>query len=430
MSALFWMNHFFYWVSGIAFSYAIEKKENYYKKVAVFFIFIMISTVIYHTWFWNGETQNPFYAKILMYAVMWGFQYSCWKVSKTVALYHTLWFSAIWQLVTEIWLVIACLGESCVIEHDFLAPVSLLLTYLLSYGIISKTVASWMAADRKLTLGPRQMISACLLFGVVDVLSISPELRNVSSYHGEWRFLMVCQLICIIIMYLQNELFKKTAMREELIMMDMLLKKEQEHYQMTRENIALINQKTHDLKHQIRALRGAGKEDRERYLNELEEAVHIYETIVKTGNEVLDTILTDKSLYCRDREIQISCVADGSQLEFINAIDLYAILGNALDNAIEEVEKFRNLDKRQIDVLIYRQQMFLVINIINPLDKKLVFDSEDGVPVTTKGNRHYHGFGIRSIKYLLSKYDGHLTINEEDGCFSLKMLIPIPEKYR
>ena len=160
----------------------------------------------------------------------------------------------------------------------------------------------------------------------------------------------------------------------------------------------------------------------------MEDTVHIYENMVKTGNEVLDTILTDKSLYCMSREIQISCVADGSQMEFINAIDLYSILGNAIDNAIEAVEQFRNPDKRQIDVLIYRMQKFLVINIINPIEKKLVFEGEDEVPVTTKKDRRYHGFGLRSIKYLIGKYDGHLTINEEDGCFSLKMLIPIPEK--
>ena len=158
----------------------------------------------------------------------------------------------------------------------------------------------------------------------------------------------------------------------------------------------------------------------------MEDSVRIYEAIVKTGNDVLDTILTEKSLYCKDREIQVSCVAEGKQMDFVNTIDLYAILGNALDNAIEAVEKFEEREKRQIDVLIYRKQNFLVINIMNPIPERLVYEEE--LPVTTKGDRKFHGFGLRSIQYLVRKYDGVVNISEEDGCVSLKILMPIPNE--
>ena len=119
-------------------------------------------------------------------------------------------------------------------------------------------------------------------------------------------------------------------------------------------------------------------------------------------------------------------MADGSQMDFINTVDLYAILGNALDNAIEAVEKFKHTEKRQIDVLIYRQQKFLVMNIINPLKGELIYEEE--LPVTTKEDRQYHGFGLKSMRYLVKKYDGFLTVGTEDGCFSLKILIPIPSE--
>ena len=233
-------------------------------------------------------------------------------------------------------------------------------------------------------------------------------------------------MICIVILYLQNELFKKSDMKQELQLMNLLWKMEQEQYHLTKENIALINQKSHDLKHQIKALRKASKEEYDKYLDEMEDSVRIYEAIVKTGNDVLDTILTEKSLYCKDREIQVSCVAEGKQMDFVNTIDLYAILGNALDNAIEAVEKFEEREKRQIDVLIYRKQNFLVINIMNPIPERLVYEEE--IPVTTKGDRKFHGFGLRSIQYLVRKYDGVVNISEEDGCFSLKILMPIPNE--
>lgn len=250
--------------------------------------------------------------------------------------------------------------------------------------------------------------------------------RSIDTYNQDWKFLYLSQMICIVILYLQNELFKKSDMKQELQLMNLLWKMEQEQYHLTKENIALINQKSHDLKHQIKALRKASKEEYDKYLDEMEDSVRIYEAIVKTGNDVLDTILTEKSLYCKDREIQVSCVAEGKQMDFVNTIDLYAILGNALDNAIEAVEKFEEREKRQIDVLIYRKQNFLVINIMNPIPERLVYEEE--LPVTTKGDRKFHGFGLRSIQYLVRKYDGVVNISEEDGCFSLKILMPIPNE--
>jgi sensor histidine kinase regulating citrate/malate metabolism len=253
---------------------------------------------------------------------------------------------------------------------------------------------------------------------------MAPSVQKIHLKDDNWKVIILAQIMCIIIMYMQNELFKKSEIKQELELMNLLWKKEQEQYHLTKENIALINQKSHDLKHQIRAIRKATKEEFKQYLDEIEESVLIYESIVKTGNDVFDTILTEKSLYCKDREIQVTCVADGSQMDFINTVDLYAILGNAMDNAIEAVEKFEDKEKRQIDVLIYKQQSFLVMNFINPMPEKLVYKEE--LPVTTKGDKKVHGFGLRSIQYITKKYDGVLNISEEDGCFSLKILMPIP----
>lgn len=203
------------------------------------------------------------------------------------------------------------------------------------------------------------------------------------------------------------------------------MENKQEQYELSKENIELINQKSHDLKHQVRALRKLNKEEFDQFLNEMEESVLIYEAIVKTGNDVLDTILTEKSLYCPKREIRVTCVADGSQMDFIDAIDLYAILGNALDNAIEAVEKFEEPEKRQIDVTIHRQKNFLLMSLMNPVNEKLVYEGNE-FPVTTKGDKKFHGFGLRSIFHFVKKYEGYMNISEEEGCFSLKIMIPIP----
>ena len=87
-----------------------------------------------------------------------------------------------------------------------------------------------------------------------------------------------------------------------------------EHYRIAKENIDIINRKCHDLKHQIAALRDmCTKEEREKYIEEIQDSIQIYEAMVKTGNDVLDTILTEKSLACKENDIVVSCVADGKR---------------------------------------------------------------------------------------------------------------------
>ena len=48
----------------------------------------------------------------------------------------------------------------------------------------------------------------------------------------------------------------------------------------------------------------------------------------------------------------------------------------------------------------------------------------DGLPVTTKADRGNHGYGVKSIRSIVSKYDGELSISMEDQVFCLQILIP------
>lgn len=419
-----WVFQLLFWAAGAVFAHTLEKRERFYLRAACFAGIVVVYTLIFQMFVWNGDHTAERIARIVSMLLMAAFLYSGWKTSVTTAVYNAIWAIILWQLLSEVWAVIEWAAGDFFQANPVMILVGILVFFTINYQIVAMTIGKWMPIDRRYNIGPRQTISALLLFLIIQVLGNSEELRHISEYTSEWKFLYISQMLCIVLLYLQNEMFKKSAMREDLAIMNMLWKSKQEQYEMSRENIALINQKSHDLKHQIRALRRLNKEEFDKYLNEMEDTVGIYESIVRTGNDVFDTILTEKSLYCRKHQINITCVADGSQMEFIETIDLYAILGNALDNAIEAVQKFEETEKRQIDVMIHRQQNFLIMQFINPVQDKLVYVDE--LPITTKGDRKYHGFGLRSISHFVRKYDGYMKVSEEDGCFSLNIMIPIP----
>lgn len=414
-----------FWASGIIFTHTMERREDFKKRFVGYSLGIVLMTMLLYPMLFQSQSKLlEALIRIISYVIMMLFLHSCWEISLSVAMYNMVWGASIWQMLIEICNIVMLnlqkVGVSDVIQ-------SLTIAIIFTLGLVAPmlTIAKWMPKDRKKQMGPRQIILTLLIFLAINILAFHKGLQLGATYNAEWKYLYLVQMVCIVLLYLEGEMFKKSHMRQELEVMNLLYQKEREQYFLAKENIELINQKCHDLKHQIRALRKGDKEELDKYLKEIEKSVEIYEAIVKTGNEVFDTILTEKSLHCRAKQIQVSCVADGSQMDFIDTIDLYALLGNAMDNAIEAVEQFKEPEKRQIDVMIYRQQKFLVIHIMNPLPQTLIY--KEGLPVTTKEDKGLHGFGLRSMKMIVKKYEGFLSVSEEDGCFSLKMLIPIPE---
>ncbi len=220
--------------------------------------------------------------------------------------------------------------------------------------------------------------------------------------------------------YQQRELYAE----KQSIAMRNMLKMQYNNYRIGKESIEVVNQKYHDLKHQIAVLRAQSDPDkRNAYLDKMEEEIKSYEAQNKTGNEVLDIILTTKALQCQKESIQLSVVADGKLLDNIDEIDISTIFGNAIDNAIESVKKINNKEKRLIHVVISGQKGFAHILISNCYEGEIKM--VNGLPKTTKKNKEYHGFGIKGIKETVLKYDGSTTIKAENGWFELRILIPL-----
>lgn len=206
-----------------------------------------------------------------------------------------------------------------------------------------------------------------------------------------------------------------------------MLHMQYENYKTRQESVDLVNQKYHDLKHQIAVLRAESGEERNAVLDKMEQEIKAYEAQNDTGNKVLDTVLPGKMLACQNRNIQLTCVADGSALDFMDVMDISNLFGNALDNAIESVDKVADPERRLIHLSVARQKGFVAIRVENCYDGELHF--ANGLPITTKKDDGYHGFGIKSIRNTASKYGGTATITTRDGWFELRVLIPMAQKH-
>lgn len=330
-----------------------------------------------------------------------------------------LWYCGVWGTMT----FLLVLETSYVLCSPLLGDLgNWLLKILFSVAVnvaIGLTLARWMPEKGQYQIGPRQMVSAWVFCIMSENLFIYAKVDP-----GAALFNIVLQFYCITLLYLQSALFKKSSMRKELETIQLLWHQQKGQYQLSKETIELINHKCHDLKHQVQAIRAVKDEkERETYLEKIEKSVQIYSAIVRTGNEILDTILTEKSLICENSGIHINCVADGSLLAFMNPVDLYTLFGNALDNAIEAVRKLESKEKRVIDIMLNERQSFLMLQIVNPMCGEVKF--EDGLPLTTKAKNGYHGYGMKSMLHTIQKYEGHLTTEVKNGCFYFNVMLPL-----
>ncbi len=228
----------------------------------------------------------------------------------------------------------------------------------------------------------------------------------------------------VILIFMHHEHHLALHTKGELNALQNAFQKHYNQYMSSKENLDVINQRYHDLKHQISLIRvETDSEKREQYLKEIERDIMSYGVRTNTGNHVLDTVLTSKSMVCLKQDITITFVVDGKHLDFMNVVDLTSLFGNAIDNAIESVKSIKDPEKRLIKLTVYAQNELLMIKFSNYYENALKY--ENGILVTTKKESVYHGYGLKSIQSIAEKYRGTVSINTDDQWFTLYILIPL-----
>ena len=257
----------------------------------------------------------------------------------------------------------------------------------------------------------------CLLL-IVVIKSVANPFESSSKV----LFIMINLGIFIVginVLGVQFHMTKTMSLRRETEMVLHIKDLRLAQYENIKQSMAIINEKTHDLKHQLIALKKNYSID-ESYMNDIEQAMQIYDTMINTGNKALDVVISDKKLICSKKGIEISVIADGSKLSFMSDANIYSLFGNALDNAIEYLDKVDEKN-RTIKVNVQGQGKMVSISVRNYYEGEPV-KSEKGLK-TSKDNEQWHGFGIKSIKKIAESYGGSLVVYSEENAFILSILI-------
>ena len=229
-------------------------------------------------------------------------------------------------------------------------------------------------------------------------------------------------LSCTASIVIQFGFLHENKLSDENTMLDQLIYSEHKRYEMSKETIEIINEKCHDLKHQIAYLSKIDDSTaRKSYISELENCISIYDTSAQTGNAALDIVISEKSLFCEKNNISFSYLVDGAKLSFMSITDITALFGNAFDNAIEK-QFAESEDKRFISLSVKEKNGYIYVHMDNRCSVSPEF--VDGLPQSTKPDKFHHGFGAKSISNIAGKYKGEVYMSVEDERFNLDILFP------
>lgn len=227
----------------------------------------------------------------------------------------------------------------------------------------------------------------------------------------------IYQILCsCFILALQYGILERADMSRQMDAMRELIHQQRVQFETSKQNAQLVNEKIHDLKKMLTDFRGHLSSEQ---IDALQNRIGGIAAFARTGNEILDVLLMEKAVLCTQKEIQITCYASESDLDFLEDIDLYFLMNNLLTNAMEATEKMPAGER------------FITINVSSSGDMALVHmenscegpvEMEDGLP-KSQGDPRYHGFGMKSVARLVNKYDGTLAVKYLDHVFCVDITL-------
>lgn len=279
------------------------------------------------------------------------------------------------------------------------------------------------------TLTKKDILVAGLMGVITFIISnigflLSSTPYNLGNSLAIFSLRMVVNVSGLSLLYIQQYIKLDNYRQQELNNINRLFNSQYQQYKAYAESTEYINRKAHDLKHQINIIISEPNVmKRENYLSNMRESINNLDIKIETGHGVLDTILTQKNQYCLENNINFISMVNGKLLANMDVMDLSSLIGNALDNAIEYVEKLQDEEKRLITLKLTNKGKIVILKVDNYFVEEI--DNLDELPRTSKEDKENHGYGLKSIQYIAEKYEGNMSVNIKDSWFTLSIVLPI-----
>lgn len=253
------------------------------------------------------------------------------------------------------------------------------------------------------------------------VLLTSPYNKSISGSMFTYFFLLVLALFSMIALFWTILVLSR---QQELEEQNVLMEINQLYYENLEQQQFQVKRLKHDMANHLQLLTSLPHEEKDAYVNALIQKPVFTQTVHYCADSTVNAVLSAKSSQMNDNNITFQIKADIAQTLPFEKPDVCAIFANALDNAMEACMKL-DAEKRKIILETRMEKGLFVLKLKNPvpfIDKTMKSGS---FPKTSKKDTSSHGFGLRSIKEAILRYDGNMEVSIENNEFCLFIYIPL-----
>lgn len=239
-----------------------------------------------------------------------------------------------------------------------------------------------------------------------------------------WLFYAVSVIAIVVAIVLYQDIKAKQEENRQTEYLAMQVGNIRRHIEQVESLYQNIRSMKHDMTNHILTLERIYEEDQAKeaiaYGTELKNAFFEMTGEITSGNPITDVILQERQKEAEKKKI---CFHSGFYYPKgadINVFDISVILNNALQNAMENAAESK---APHISIRSYHRNNAYMIEICNSFARKLQWDTESGLPVTSKKEKDGHGYGLSNIRRVARKYSGDIAIDVKDGEFCLSVML-------
>lgn len=266
----------------------------------------------------------------------------------------------------------------------------------------------------------------------IILMVISLLVFSVFYYFGEikidYRIFNMVSLLFFVYIFIYNLRIINTRAvnyRKEMASIDMKKSMAVEAYEQLETHMEQVNEVKHDMRHHLNALQillsNHNFDEANEYLNGLSNRVNSISTVTYCNYYVINSVLAYYVKKAEKKQIEFEILINLPEQIYINDDDLFSIISNMLENAIEAVKKINKIPKPVVKFECSEKQNYLFIKCQNMFDGNIQYD-EDRI-ITSKSNRNDHGLGLKSIQNIAEEYNGNMTVNICEDEFIIEVFL-------
>lgn len=180
---------------------------------------------------------------------------------------------------------------------------------------------------------------------------------------------------------------------------------QQEYYDQFRAQQEETRAIWHDISKYLRAVQA---DDTNQSWEQIRQMMDSVSCVVDVNNRVVSILLNEYVQAAKNAGVELCLDVQVPPELFVTAADLYVLIGNTLDNALQACRELP-AQQRKIVLKLKTHNSILFYEIENP-----------DVEQTPKRSDRFHGYGLKNARRCAQRYNGNLEVIRENGMFRVR----------